>query len=66
MPDEVRVGRFWPPRPSLIPDNGHLEGHYPAYTMVTYLRKRFSQSISLCFPDNPEGLLILGTLITIP
>ena len=22
----------------LIPDNGHLEGHYPAYTMVTFQR----------------------------
>ena len=34
----LRVGRFAPPRRPLIPDNGHLEGHYPAYTTVTYQR----------------------------
>ena len=45
MPDEVSIIRnnwttrkqpFTPPRRPIISDNGHLEGHYPAYTMVTY------------------------------
>lgn len=40
MPDEVFVkitdyGRC-PPRSLLFCDNGHFEGHYPAYTMVPY------------------------------
>ena len=27
----LRVGRFTPPRRPLIPDNGHLVGHYPLH-----------------------------------
>ena len=37
MPDEVSIIRNnWTTRSPIISDNGHLEGHYPAYTMVTY------------------------------
>lgn len=39
---------FWPPCPTLIPDNGFLEGHYPAYTMVTCQRKKSINTSTLC------------------
>ena len=32
MPDEVSIIIIM----LIISDNGHLKGHYPAYTMVTY------------------------------
>ena len=42
----VRPPRFTPPRRPLISVNGHLVGHYPAYTMVTYERKKYTL---MCF-----------------
>ena len=37
-----------PLRSPLIPDYGHLKGHYPAYTMVTCQRKEI-KTINLYF-----------------
>ena len=44
----MRSGGQFPPRSPLTPVYGHLEGHYPAYTMVTCQRKEI-KTINLYF-----------------
>ena len=48
--DDMEAWRtvLWPPRHPLIPDYGHLVGHYPTYTMVTSQRKTI-KTINLYF-----------------